>query len=341
MRFICKSNSTLNLRQIELMESNSCRIEYTAKLGFYYIVEALSASHISDLNIFDSVSVPAKLKLADVSLFPQISNKPLKKEDYVGWKVKVAVIDSGLKTENGLNIIYSKDYTGNSHTIANNHGTQVAKIIQYFAPRACFINLKVSHDFEFSEDYVIPALDEAMDQEADIINLSFGILRKQLCIGNCVICDYVNKVSELGYTVITASGNEGVAGTGSVCCPGRAEKSITVGQVDKTGKNVSSHSGKGMPDLLKPNIIAPGEITVVIDKTYTYNSGTSFSTPVVAGVLASMFHLSYDRRTIISNLFSSARKLKSVADYHQGSGVLDLKNFLEVCAHDKSLSNKS
>nr|WP_245402543.1 S8 family serine peptidase [Psychrobacillus psychrodurans] len=292
------------------------------------------------LNIFSKIKVPAIVELANVTFFPQIASKPLLKKNYVGWKVKVAVIDSGIREGNKLNVIYSKDFTGFDY-IKNDHGTQVAKIVDNFAPKASFISLKVAHEYRFSEDLIIPALDEAMNQEADIINLSFGVKQKEHCNGDCEICDYVNKVSENGYTVVTAAGNEGASGMESITCPARADKSISVGQFEPNGKEVTVTSGKGSPRLFKPDILAPGSANVIVNGVNTYATGTSFSAPVITGVLASVFHLEYDRGIIVSSLYISAKLLKGVPGYYQGHGTFDLKKFLEVFEHDIALSLNS
>lgn len=99
--------------------------------------------------------------------------------------------------------------------------------------------------------------------------------------------------ARLGVVVVQAMGNEyhdnGAAGTMDV--PADADSIISVGAVDLTGR-LASFSSKGPTNdgRIKPDLVADGAgdyvATVPGPDTYAYESGTSFSTPITAGVAA-------------------------------------------------------
>ncbi len=99
--------------------------------------------------------------------------------------------------------------------------------------------------------------------------------------------------ARLGVIVVQAMGNEGngngVVGTMDV--PADADSIISVGAVDLTGELAGfSSTGPTNDRRIKPDLVADGVgdyvATVPGPDTYAYESGTSFSTPITAGVAA-------------------------------------------------------
>lgn len=106
--------------------------------------------------------------------------------------------------------------------------------------------------------------------------------------------------------VVLASGNSGSRGPGSVCPPGSAKNALTVGNVYSSRNNRSpdeiyptSSRGPCEDGRIKPDVVAPG-VSIVSCRTsmrpgmssfdsnsgYTSMTGTSMSTPHVAGCAA-------------------------------------------------------
>lgn len=95
-----------------------------------------------------------------------------------------------------------------------------------------------------------------------------------------------------GVVVVSAGGNSGPT-KGTIMSPGGSRKVITVGALDSSGKDIviADFSSRG-PALghYKPDMLAPGVDIISADvfsesgHFYTKMSGTSVSTPMVAGI---------------------------------------------------------
>ncbi|QLH04232.1 peptidase S8 [Nitrosopumilus oxyclinae] len=157
-----------------------------------------------------------------------------------GSGIKIAVIDTGVdfnhpdllgwgpdgKVIGGFNFIQE----GKPPLDTNGHGTQVAGVIAAdgqitgIAPKAKILAYKVSEDGEgVSSDLIIRAIEKAIEDEADIINISLGVNKT-----NSKIDRAVNAALEKEIFVVTAAGNDG-PGLESIGSPGRNFGSVTVG----------------------------------------------------------------------------------------------------------------
>jgi subtilisin family serine protease len=92
---------------------------------------------------------------------------------------------------------------------------------------------------------------------------------------------YASQLVANDITMVVASGN---GGPGVVFCPGASKDVLTVGAVDFNG-NLASFS---CYDNSKPDVVAPGVDVPMFDSSgmRVTKSGTSFSTPLTAGVAA-------------------------------------------------------
>ena len=157
-----------------------------------------------------------------------------------GSGIKVAVIDTGVdfnhpdlfrwgedgKVIGGYNFIQE----GQPPLDTNGHGTQVAGVIAAdgqitgIAPKAKILAYKVSENGEgVSSDLIIRAIEKAIEDEADIINISLGVNKT-----NTKIDRAVNLALEKEIFVVTAAGNDG-PGLKTIGSPGRNAGSVTVG----------------------------------------------------------------------------------------------------------------
>jgi subtilisin family serine protease len=94
-----------------------------------------------------------------------------------------------------------------------------------------------------------------------------------------------------GITVVDAAGNEGSLAWHFIVAPADADSIVTVGAVDSLNV-VASFSSRGptADGRTKPDVVAMGRSVLLVnpnnDSTYVRANGTSFSTPLTAGVAA-------------------------------------------------------
>jgi subtilisin family serine protease len=179
------------------------------------------------------------------------------------------------------------------------HGTFIASIVRAMAPRA---QVWAPRIFERAgaiyEVDIVNALLAVLDRAPDVISLSAGT-HTWLDRGLLTFQEFVNgPLSERGNTVlVAAAGNEGYDWKFS---PAEMEAVIGVGALGPPGDARAWFSNYG--DWVK--VFAPGQdlVHAFAEGTYTYHerrgsppasfsgmarwSGTSFSTPVVSGLIA-------------------------------------------------------
>ena len=171
---------------------------------------------------------------------PYIGTEIPKTEGIDGSGIVVAVIDTGVdfnhpdlfgwghegKVIGGYNFVQE----GEPPMDTNGHGTQVAGVIAAdgeitgIAPKAKILAYKVSEDGEgVSSELIIRAINKAVEDGADIINISLGVNKTNDKIDRAV--DYA---LEKEIFVVTAAGNDGPE-LKTIGSPGRNFGSVTVG----------------------------------------------------------------------------------------------------------------
>ncbi|MDX1441795.1 MAG: S8 family serine peptidase [Nitrosopumilaceae archaeon] len=188
-----------------------------------------------------------------------------KEKGIEGEGIKIAVIDTGVdfnhpdllgwgpdgKVIGGYNFIQEGDLPMDN----NGHGTQVAGVIaangnlKGIAPKAKILAYKVSEDGNaVSSDLIIKAIEKAINDKADIINISLGVNKTNESIDTAV-----TKALEKEIFVVTAAGNDG-PGYGTIGSPGRNFGSVTVGA---TYNNLTSSLVATLEVNEKPYTVIP------------------------------------------------------------------------------------
>lgn len=165
-----------------------------------------------------------------------------------GKGIKVAVIDTGVdynhpdlfgfgpsgKVVGGYDFIENDD----SPMDTDGHGTEVAGIIaangnlKGIAPSAKILSYRVSDNGEgVSSDLIIKAIQQAVTDGANVINISLGVNRT-----NERIDEAINFAVKKGIVVVTAAGNSG-PDLKTIGSPGKDPNTITVGA---TYNNITS-----------------------------------------------------------------------------------------------------
>lgn len=162
--------------------------------------------------------------------------------------------------------------------VAFGHGTMTSGLVHLVAPTAHILPLKA-----FSANgtgylaNIIAALYYAVQHHANVVNMSFDLTYSSASLNQAV--SYANKA---GVVLVAAAGNES---TSARVYPASLNGSV-VGIASTTDWDTrSSFSNYGSADVW---IAAPGEniVSTYPGGTYASASGTSFSSPIVAGTVS-------------------------------------------------------
>ena len=250
--------------------------------------------------------------------------------------VRVAVLDSGINAfheifkvnKNADKVDFTKayDYVNMDRDPSddNSHGTEVAGVVsESTSANVKIVPIKVldgAGDGDLSD--IIQAVD-TLKGEVEVINLSLGIAESELSSSSRTIAE--NKflqVYQSGTIVVCATGNEAEP----VSYPASSSYTIAVGAVNSSNQ-VSSFSNYGSQvDFVMPGegLILPAYLTN--DRYYTNQSGTSFSSPYLAGAIAQIKseYPNYTYTQAYNLLKDNSKDLgTSGKDDYYGWGVID------------------
>jgi minor extracellular serine protease Vpr len=194
----------------------------------------------SSMILFELFDMDEEFSLYLDKSVPFVGTEIPRLEGITGEGIIIAVIDTGVdfnhpdllgwgpegKVIGGYNFIQE----GEPPMDNNGHGTQVAGVIaadgqvKGVAPKAKILAYKVSEDGDaVSSDLIIKAIEKAIEDEADIINISLGVNKT-----NTQIDSAVTQALEKEIFVVTAAGNDGPR-LGTIGSPGKNFGSVTVG----------------------------------------------------------------------------------------------------------------
>jgi subtilisin family serine protease len=169
-------------------------------------------------------------------------------------------------------VLDGKDYA------AFGHGTMTSGLVHLVAPKAKILPLKAfSSNGTGYLSNIVAALYYAVQHKANIVNMSFDLTSSSPALNQVV--NYANKA---GVVLVAAAGNEN---TSARVYPA-ALNPYVVGIASTTNWDTrSSFSNYGSADVW---IAAPGEniVSTFPGATYGSASGTSFSSPIVAGTVS-------------------------------------------------------
>jgi hypothetical protein len=227
-------------------------------------------------------------------------------------------------------------------------GNEPGKIIGT-APEADYLLLRSEDVFSENliEEYMwVCAAEFADSAGADIINSSLGYTTFDDTIQNHTYADMDGKTTPIsiaatmaadkGIIVVNSAGNSGNSFWHYIGAPADAINIITVGAVDenKNFANFSSY-GPSSDGRVKPTLMAQGKHTIVATSNDMIMSGngTSFSSPVTAGMLACLWGSNPTK----SNLEIMDAVIKSCDRYLNpdeqfGYGIPDYYEALKACS---------
>jgi hypothetical protein len=245
-----------------------------------------------------------------------------------GAGVTIAILDTGFLKDHeslaGLDLIAENDFVRGDDDVqyepgdpgdvrrSNDHGTYTWSTLGGYAPgtlmgaayRASFILAKtedVTREVQAEEDNYIAGLEWAEGLGADLVSSSLGYLTfdddtgysiAQLDGETAPITVATDSAAARGVLVVTAMGNEGPAPS-TLIAPADGKHVLSIGALDLLG-NVATFSSRGPTGdgRTKPDVSAMGVsvfcATAANPAGYGSASGTSLSTPLIAGLAALM-----------------------------------------------------
>lgn len=246
----------------------------------------------------------------------------LHNEGFMGENMIIGVIDAGfnnlpnIEYFDNTNLIGFKNFVPENSSLfegANQHGTNVYSCIATYKPfryigTAPFAKywLLGSEDSEseypIEEDYWAAAIEFADSVGVDVINTSLGYTkfdapatsytREMLDGESSLIARAANKAVNKGMFLVISAGNAGNKEWGKISTPADAKGVLTVGAIARDS-TIANFSSRGLTaDLrIKPDVVALGRGAIVIsdDGKASYKNGTSFSSPIMCGLVACLW----------------------------------------------------
>jgi len=221
-------------------------------------------------------------------------------------------------------VLDGPDYT------AFGHGTMTTGLVHLVAPKAQILPLKAfSSNGTGYLSNIVAALYYATQHHANVVNMSFDLTSNSPSLTQAI--SYANKA---GVVLVAAAGNEN---TSAPVYPA-ALNSYVVGIASTTNWDTrSTFSNYGSVDVL---IAAPGEniISTFPGGTYASASGTSFSSPLVAGTAALMLSA---RSSLHQNQAASALSHAIQLTPDLNHGRLDIYQAVSAWVNSSSSSSGS
>tara|TARA_R100001369_G_scaffold81213_1_gene112126 strand:+ start:778 stop:2403 length:1626 start_codon:yes stop_codon:yes gene_type:complete len=202
----------------------------------------------------------------------------------------------------------------------------------------------------------VEALERADSLGVDVVNTSLGYqdfddpdydhsyedLDGQTTIG----ARGANHAFDKGMILVTSAGNDG-GGFTFVGTPGDSPGMLTIGAVDFNGDYAGFSSiGPTVDGRVKPDVMAQGEFAAIVDQFggVTFSNGTSFSSPIMAGSVASFWQVrpQTSNGEIMQLIRESASMYSNPSD-EMGYGIPDFEDaynaLLQLSIEDEMLEN--
>lgn len=296
---------------------------------------------------------PANYGLA-IDQLTQLHGDYLHKAGFRGKGAQIAVLDAGFlnvdinaafdSLRNSGRLLGYRDFVDPNVDFfkQNYHGASVLSCMGGnspgnligTAPDASFYLFRtedVNSEYLIEEDNWVAAAELADSLGVDVINSSLGYNQFDDTQMNHSYADMngnktrvtqgANMAFQKGILVFSSAGNEGNKTWKRIIAPSDGENVIGVAAVDKNGVHAPFSSlGPAYGGAVKPNVAAMGMGTILVTSNGSvgYSNGTSFSSPVLAGMSACLLQ---------ANPYASAKQIKaaieqSASQYYKPDSLL-------------------
>jgi hypothetical protein len=294
----------------------------------------------------------------------QLNGTALHNEGYRGKGIQIGVIDAGFMNVN-INPAFDslrlqgrllgiKDIINPNSDIysEDSHGAMVLSTMagnvpgQYLgtAPDASYWLIRTEYvptEYKVETDFWCSGIEFADSAGVDVATSSLGYSTFDDPSMNFTYADMNGKVSRAsraanlastkGIIVLVAAGNEGNSDWHYISSPADADGIISVGAVTSTGiPSYFSSFGPSSDGRVKPEVCATGSSSAVISSAGipSYGNGTSFATPIMAGMMACLLQrykaidAINDVPTLLNSVFKSGSLYNNPTD-QMGYGIPD------------------
>jgi hypothetical protein len=303
-----------------------------------------------------------------------LNGEPLHNNGYDGAGMVIAVLDAGFLNADNLSVFDSlwatnrilgtKDFVNPQNPeifTAHYHGSMVLSTmggnlpgeLVGTAPQASYYLLRTE---DGATEYLIEELNWVSGAEyadsvgADVLNTSLGYTEFDDPAQNHTYADMDGNTTPItigadiaaskGMIPVNSAGNSGGSSWYYIGAPADGDSVFSIGAVD-AGGNLASFSSRGptADGRVKPNVMAQGAGSTVIDPwtgAVSSGSGTSFSSPITAGMVACLWQANPEKTNveIMQAIQQSASQYNNpdddygygIPDYWQANNLLTVLN---------------
>lgn len=247
--------------------------------------------YIQPNTVIELANIPNDEKWSQQWNFHKINISTAWKIEIGNHNVKIAILDTGVQYthpdlyQNYLPVGFDWVEMDNDPSDGHGHGTHVSGLVAATMNNSIGISgvANVSYFVErifddagvaIADDKVAAAIMHAVDQDADVINMSWGSYSF-----SHVIKDAISYAINDNVILVGASGNDGVS---TPYYPAAYDGVISVGATDINDEIPSFSNFGNWIDLVAPGVDI---LSTYIGGGYTTLSGTSMATPQISGVI--------------------------------------------------------
>lgn len=292
----------------------------------------------------------------------------LHQEGYTGTGITIAVIDAGyegfLHSPAFDSLRTSQRFLGTYNFISSDtnvflgqgsHGTSVLSIMAAnladtmigTAPDANYWLLtteNVHQETPLEMDHWVMAAEFADSVGAHVINSSLSYQTfddpqddysySDMDGNTTIITRAADIAASKGILVVVGAGNEGGTAQPHIAAPADGDSVLTVGAVNWQGNYASLSSiGPSFDNRVKPDVMAQGSPTTLIDGTGSFNAdfGTSYAAPLITGLAACLIEAYPSKHSEeIANYIRESAHLFSTPNDSMGYGIPDFQLALSL-----------
>ncbi len=306
---------------------------------------------------------------------------------YMGDGIQIAVLDGGFWRVNEMacfdslyvnnRILGHWDFVSHNDNVFDDHthgmgvlstmGGNLPGELVGTAPNASYYLFRTENvysEYPIEEENWIAAAEVADSAGVDIITASLGYSLFDDDAMNYEYADMdgnstrITKGAEVAFAkgifLVNSAGNEGNNNWHYITAPSDGEHVLCVGAVDAF-EVIAPFSSRGpsYDGRVKPDVVAMGHGTTIIkaDETVGFGSGTSFSCPVMAGMVACLWQVfpMYSNQELLDLIRSYSDKYNSpnnnygygLPDFSKATFVIDSSSYSDISGNnlDKAYPN--